>query len=102
MFNLRTKKFFQKLKNIGIRVEIEEPEQLGKKVNEARKNKIPYIIVIGQQERQPNAALAVRIRGEDVKGMHSIWMDRLLKLLPEKIASKTDDLDLNLNHTKLI
>jgi threonyl-tRNA synthetase len=93
---------FQKLKNIGIRVEIEEPEQLGKKVNEARKYKIPYTIVIGPQERQPGAPLAIRIREEDNQGMHGYTVDEFMKRILKKIDSKTDDLDLNLGHTRPI
>jgi threonyl-tRNA synthetase len=86
---------FQQLKGIGVRVDIDEShEKLGKKIRDGAIEKIPYLIVIGEQERQAGASLAVRIRGEEGGGMHSIWLDRLLKRLPEKIASKSVDLNL--------
>lgn len=91
------------LKKVGVRVEVDEShDQLGKKVRRAEVEKIPYTIVIGEQERQPNASLSVRIRGENNRGMHSIWLERLLEQLPQKISTRSSDLDLSKGHTKSI
>ena len=56
--------------------------------------KIPYLLVIGDQEVQPDAPLAIAIRGED-KNMSGYTPDEFIKRIKNKIAARSDDLGLN-------
>jgi len=74
---------FQELQATGLRVEISDAhETVGKKIREATKSKIPYIIVIGDQELKGNK-LAVRIRG--VESLLSIELASLERQLARAI-----------------
>lgn len=55
----------QALRNVGARVEEDvRNEKIGFKIREARNQKIPYMIIIGDKEME-NGTVAVRRRGED-------------------------------------
>ena len=54
------------LKKSGIRVEADyRAEKIGYKIREARMNRIPYLLIVGEQEAE-NGTLAVKKRGEDL------------------------------------
>lgn len=56
----------KELKKSGIRVEADyRAEKIGYKIREARMNRIPYLIIVGEQEAE-NGTLAVKKRGEDL------------------------------------
>jgi len=58
------KKVAEKLTEDGIRNHIDESgETVGKKIREAEKQKIPYMLVVGPKEAESNS-VAVRARGE--------------------------------------
>lgn len=56
----------KELKRSGIRVEADyRAEKIGYKIREARMNRIPYLLIVGEQEAE-NGTLAVKKRGEDL------------------------------------
>ncbi len=78
------KKVFEKLKESGVRVELEERnETLSKKIRMAEKDKIPYTLVIGDKEVE-NGSVAVRKRKEgDLGNFH---IDEFISLVDKEIA----------------
>ena len=75
-------KIYEQIKEAGIRVELnKDNETLGKKIRESEKQKIPYILVIGDKEIQANA-VAVRQRGVGDLGQLNI-SDFIKKILEE-------------------
>lgn len=60
------------LESIGLRVEVDcRPEKLGFKIREAEKQKIPYMLIIGDKEME-SQSLAIRKRKEGNLGVISI------------------------------
>jgi threonyl-tRNA synthetase len=76
----------QKFKANGIRVETDyRAEKIGYKIREARNERVPYIVVVGEKEAQ-EGTLSVRCKGEDL-GAHSF--DEFLSKLKTEIADKS-------------
>lgn len=61
---------FEKLEQAGIRAEIDcRAESLGKKIREAKMEKVPYLIVIGEKEQKENTVtLEARAKDGEQKG----------------------------------
>jgi threonyl-tRNA synthetase len=58
----------QKLKNAGLRVEVDErSEKIGYKIREAQLKKVPYMLVVGDKEAEAQA-VSVRERSGADKG----------------------------------
>ena len=58
------KKVYQKLFDAGLRPESDlRPEKIGKKIRDAELEKVPYMLVIGEQEAA-NGEVAIRKRGQ--------------------------------------
>jgi len=75
----------KKLKNNGIRTEVDyRAEKIGYKIREARLERIPYLLVVGEKEAQSNL-LSVRSRGED---LGSKDVDEFIKEIKEEIENK--------------
>lgn len=73
------------LKAGGIRVELDDSnESLGKKIRQAKLEKIPYLIVLGDKEKE-NKVLTVEGRTEKIE---DISIDKLVEKLKEEIKSK--------------
>jgi len=63
-----SKKIFEKLKEEGYRVEIDNRvESLNKKIRQAEIKKIPYMIVVGKKEEQTKTITIRRKIGQDIK-----------------------------------
>lgn len=74
------------LRKHGIRAELEgEGESLGKRIRNAEKQKLPYILVVGEREMQEKSVTA-RIRGEE--NQQTLPLAELISQLQEKIAAK--------------
>jgi threonyl-tRNA synthetase len=74
------------LKDSGYRVEIDNRiESLGKKIRQAELQKIPYMLVIGEQEEQTATVTIRKKTGGDLKG---ISLDEFTKVLKEAVDSK--------------
>ncbi len=70
------------LADLGFRVDLDDRDlSVSRKIRDAEKEWIPYIVVIGEKEISEEI-LTVRIRGEGVKVMK---MDEFLKILEEKV-----------------
>lgn len=79
----------EKLKCRGVRVEIDErDEKLGKKIRDAQTQKIPYMIVVGEKERD-SETVAPRERSKGDLG--SMSMEEFLKVLEGEFNPLKDD-----------
>ena len=82
-----TKKIVKMLESRGLRVEGDfRSETVQKKVRDAEKQKVPYIIVIGQKEKD-KGTLAVRPRGSKPK--FGVKMVDFVKQINSEIKEKT-------------
>ncbi len=81
---------FKKLKIAGVRVEIDSNnEMLSKKIRAGKTEKIPYLIVIGDQEIQPDSKLTIESReGSKYSSKIEYFIDKLV----EKISSRDSNL----------
>ncbi|MDO4742550.1 MAG: threonine--tRNA ligase [bacterium] len=76
----------QKLFDLGIRVEVDDrSEKIGYKIREAQLMKIPYMLVVGDNEVESNT-ISVRRRGEGDIGSSSI--DEFIKMISKEIKEK--------------
>jgi threonyl-tRNA synthetase len=74
------------LNSSGYRAEIDSRvESLGKKIRQAELQKIPYMLVIGEQEEQSGTVSIRRKAGGDLK---NISLDEFIKVLKEAVESK--------------
>ncbi len=70
----------------GIRIETDHrAEKIGYKIREARNERVPYIVVVGEKEAESNT-LSVRCKGEDL-GTYTV--DDFIKEIKEEIKNKT-------------
>jgi len=77
----------KKLLNGGIRSELNiKNERLNYKIREATLNKIPYILVVGQKEKNENK---ISIRTLTDKNLQSMTVDEFLSCLKEKIQNRS-------------
>lgn len=84
--NEYAKKIFEALKENNIRAEFDDAnENLGTKVREAKNNKIPYWIVIGDKEVE---AKKVTLESRDAGPLGQISQEELLEKLVEEIKNK--------------
>lgn len=66
------RELMNQLKGAGIRVDLDDrSEKLGYKIREAEMQKIPYILVIGEKEKQ-TGTVSVRVRGMKDQGLHKV------------------------------
>ncbi len=73
------KEVFELLKKEGFRVEIDDSgDTLGKKIRNAEMMKIPYMLVVGEQERDSKSVAA---RNYETKKQEVISLEDFVKLL---------------------
>ena len=78
----------KKLEALGMRVELDDRnEKIGYKIREARLQKVPYMLVMGDSEVE-NGALSVRRRGED-GDLGSMSVEDFIAMATEEIDNKT-------------
>lgn len=79
-------KVYQKLSNAGIRVELDDRnEKIGYKIREASSMKIPYLIILGDEEEKENT---ISIRGRGFENKSGLNLDDFMKRLDEEIKTK--------------
>lgn len=79
------KEIFEKLKEKNIRVELDDSnESLGKKIREAKMQKIPYLIVLGDKEKDSKT---LTIEGRKEK-LENISIEELLSKIQKEISDK--------------
>lgn len=77
----------KKLESLGMRIELDDRnEKIGYKIRESRLNKIPYMLIIGDNEVE-NGTLSVRRRGEN-GDLGSMALDEYIAKVQEEIDSK--------------
>jgi threonyl-tRNA synthetase len=76
---------FKKLKESDIRVELDDSnESLGKRIRNAKMQKVPYVIVIGDKEKDGNV-ITVEGRTEKLEGVTpEFFLERLQKEIKER------------------
>ncbi len=80
------KEVFAELEGAGLRAELDESgETLGKKIREAKMRKIPYLIVIGDKEKEGKTLTVEKRNGERLE---NISVSALVKKLLEEIEEK--------------
>lgn len=80
----------EKLVNMGIRAEVDDRnEKMGYRIREAQLQKIPYMLVLGEKEKQ-SGTVAVRNRKNGDLGVMSF--DDLANKLLKEIAEKSSDM----------
>lgn len=88
--NAYAQEVYDLLKENGIRAEVDlEDENLGKKVRQAKNEKIPYWIVLGDKEVE-SKEVTVESRGADGEGQKigSINIEKFLEILGGEIKNK--------------
>jgi len=76
----------EKLKGNNIRVETDDSdESLGKRIREAEKQKIPYMVVVGEKEEKENL-VAVRTRGQ--KEQDTLKTEGFIEKIRKEIEEK--------------
>ena len=82
-----TDEIYNKMKNLGIRVEKDDAnEKLGYRLRSTQLRKIPYTLVIGDNERD-NKTVTYRKYGQ--KEQVTVSLEEFIKLLQEEIKNKT-------------
>lgn len=80
------KEIYQKLKEKNIRVELDDSsESLGKRIRNAKIQKTPYVIVIGDKEKE---ASTITVEGRTEK-LENITIESFLEKLQKEISEKT-------------
>jgi threonyl-tRNA synthetase len=79
-------KVYAQLKAEGILVEMDErAEKIGYKIREARNERVPYILIVGEKEAA-EGTVSVRCKAED---LGSMTLDKFVADIKEEIANKT-------------
>ncbi len=80
------KEVTEKLKNAGIRVELDDRnESLGKRIRAAKDMKVPYVVVIGDKEKE-SGSLTVETRADKIEG---ISIDDFVAKVVSEIKDRT-------------
>ncbi len=81
------KEVYEKLDDLGIRVEIDDrQEKIGYKIREAQLQKIPYMLVVGEKEKE-SKSVGVRARKEGDLGQMNLeeFANRLKEEIDKKV-----------------
>lgn len=82
-------KVYNELKAAGIRVELDRrDEKIGYKIREAQTNRIPYMLIVGENE---SANGTISIRSRDKGDIGSDTLDKFIKTIKEEIEAKTQN-----------
>lgn len=85
-FNNYCEKVIEKLESSGIRSEMDyRNEKIGYKIREARKERVPYIIVIGEKEEEKNS-ISLRSRNNGDEG--TLELDVLIERINNEVKNK--------------
>jgi threonyl-tRNA synthetase len=85
------------LKNNGVLVEVDNrSEKIGYKIREARKSRVPYMLVVGQQEEE-QGLVSVRSRFAGDEGQKSLdaFIDQICKEIRTKEIRKEEIIEEN-------
>ncbi len=81
------KEIYETLKKNGVRVEYDDTkESMGKKIREAKKNKVPYFVVIGDKELQGKT---LTLESRDAGEQMSVSLENLVEKLTKEIRERS-------------
>lgn len=79
----------EKLVSIGVRAKIDATaESLGKRIREAEKQKIPYMLVVGEKEME---SVSVAVRGRGTKNQDVMEVDEFVQKIKNEIEQKKSE-----------
>ena len=79
-------KITSELENAGIRVETDfRAEKIGYKIREARNERVPYMLVVGEKDREANL---VSLRRRDSEDVEQISLSNFLSMIQEEIKER--------------
>ena len=79
-------KVYNEFKDAGLLVEMDDrAEKIGYKIREARNERVPYIVIVGEKEAETNT-VSVRCKAED---LGSYEIDKFIAEIKEEIKNKT-------------
>lgn len=88
-FNSYAESVVKVLRDIGIRVELDDrDEKIGFKIREARNERVPYMIILGEKE-QAEGTVTVRCRKDGVQS--SVVLYEFISSIREEIQNKSLD-----------
>ncbi len=80
------REIYELLKNKGIRVELDDRnEKLGYRLREAQTKKVPYTLILGDQEKENNT-ISYRLHGE--KDTTTVTQDEFIDMLAQEINKR--------------
>src|SRR5690554_5373912 len=80
------KKVLTLLENHEIRTRIDNRnETIGKKIREAKMQKIPFMLIVGEEEEKTNT-ISLRMQGQAGKGNMSVSVEEFVKIVHDEIA----------------
>jgi threonyl-tRNA synthetase len=80
------KKVLELLENHEIRALIDNRnETIGKKIRDAEVQKMPFMLIVGEEEEK-NGTISVRRHGQEGKGNISVTIEEFAKIVNEEIA----------------
>jgi threonyl-tRNA synthetase len=80
------KEIFKNLKEVGVRAELDESnESLSKKIRNAKTQKIPYLIVVGDKEKEPKK---LTVEGRNNEKLENITTNEFISKLKKEIEEK--------------
>ena len=80
------REIFELLKNKGVRVELDDRnEKLGYRLREAQTQKVPYTLILGDQEKENNT-ISYRLHGE--KDTTTVTQDEFIDMLAQEINKR--------------
>lgn len=86
-FSQYAKEIQEKLLEKNIRVEMnDKAESLGKRISETEKQKVPYILVVGQREMDEKS---VNVRTRGVKEQETLSVDEFVEKIEKEIENKS-------------
>ena len=88
-YNKYAKEVLNQLNNYDIRALVDErSEKVGRKIRDAEVEKIPYMLIVGEEEEK-NGTVSVRKQGDGDKGSHSV--ESFASLINEEIKALLGD-----------
>jgi threonyl-tRNA synthetase len=85
-YEIYAKKVFSLLENHEIRTQIDNRnETIGKKIRDAELQKVPFMLIVGEEEEKNNT-ISVRRHGQEGKGNISVSIEDFAKMIEEEIA----------------
>lgn len=85
-YEIYAKKVLNSLENHEIRTLVDNRnETIGKKIREAELQKIPFLLIVGEEEER-TGTVSLRIQGQSGKGNTQITVDEFVKIVREEVS----------------